>query len=348
MNAETNQMVGKRGAWRKAERAYLAPEVIVSPKALKLIGSSPESGTIGLNVVDVEKHSAGGLLIIGTAFRAEDRRRRGGQRWRLPGGREAEMATERSDGHGRATKFAVGAVAGNVGRGNGGEREQVSRDVWLILPHINYGMAYAVVTKPTDKRASAADGTPTAVDDDDARFHKGHGPAVEHMKRRPLATGDERHVVRDNVGLPKSLVIGRETIGPLSLGTRRVYTQHPHAQSLTERGHERAHMTDTNDGHCLAPKGDAVVKPQRGQSRGHILLNRERVASGSVFPIDAVVAAIDRVDVIIANGGREDGADAGAVEQRGVAARARAGQDGVGVGHIGMGDGLALFIDHSG
>ena len=87
-----------------------------------------------------------------------------------------------------------------------------------------------------------------------------------------------------------------------------------------------------------------MPQPQHGQSRGHVLLDGARVAGRRVGPEDAALAAIGRVDVVVAYGGGEDAADFRAVEKRRVATRAGPGDYGVGILNVGAADAFTLFI----
>ena len=279
--------------------------------------------------------------------------------------------------HACAVGLAVGTVAGNVGRGDVGQVEQLAVDVGLVLPSVDHGSTDALLLECGLEGLGVDHFAPAGIDDHGPRLEQAEevlvGQMVGGVRRGCLG---EWCVEGDDVALLGNrfernegdmFVVGHEVVGK-GVAAENLLA----AQATGHVEHFLAHMSaahhaDGEMGKLTQPVGGifadgalqreelwgfapsfmpAFVAEQLEQAAEHVLRHALGIAARAVGPSDAGLAEVVGVEVVVADGGGGDEPHARPFEQLSVAAGAGADDQGIGIAHIGGSDGRSGQVDH--
>ena len=298
-------------------------------------GGGFQAGGVGEDVV------AGSDAVKGYLCRAC-----GGASNRRDGDVPAEVLVKGLEHHGGAALLALTAVAGDMGCCHDAFLQQVTGNVGLVLPAVE-----ADVAVPTEQGSIVGDGATGGVEQQAATGQAVQKPLVAQVPRGPLAVTRERRVESDDVTALLQRLEGlknfiKRTV-PIFPG--RVIEQDVETQLTSPAGDDGADVAHANDAEGKAVGGCYIAVPHpSGNSGKHPLGNGGGVAAWCIAHGDAVGGAVIEVDVVGADGRRADETHAAAIEQRGIATRAGAHDEGIGITHGIAGDVTRLQIQDFG
>ena len=181
------------------------------------------------------------------------------------------------------------------------------------------------------------------VDDCGTGFHLPEKGGIGHVAGR----GVERRVEGEQVGFAGHLP-ERQEAAVFALLARRVARQHAEAPRLGILPHERSDMAYAYDAERPVGRLPALRAREMDEHGADPLQHTAGIAAGGCGDVDAAGGAPGEVDMVESDGRRGDEPHAGAFEQRGVASRAGADDQGVGVADVGRRNRLAGEVPYLG
>ena len=216
--------------------------------------------------------------------------------------------------------------------------EQAGVDLRLVLPDVEHPLQAAC-----REGFAVHDLAARGVDDCGTGFHLPEKGGIGHVAGR----GVERRVEGEQVGFAGHLP-ERQEAAVFALLARRVARQHAEAPRLGILPHERSDMAHAYDAERPVGRLPALRAREMDEHGADPLQHTAGIAAGGCGDVDAAGGAPGEVDMVESDGRRGDEPHAGAFEQRGVASRAGADDQGVGVADVGRRNRLAGEVPYLG
>ena len=136
--------------------------------------------------------------------------------------------------------------------------------------------------------------SPGRIYEDRARLHQGEESLVSHIPRSLV----QRHMHGHHLRVLKQVFQRAEALRSLSLGTRRIISEHIETQVSGHLLNLLSHISDADDSDRTAVDLDSLARSHAIKGREHILHDTPDVASGRILHLDSMTVAVTEVHMV--------------------------------------------------